>query len=87
MQNLRLAQGKIPFRRQRAGFFVKGLHHPAGNLAAHGGSALFCILNGLHDLQWVCAFEQITAGARFKGVEDMLAIFINGQHQNLEGRA
>ena len=82
-------EGKPNERGARNGFygagpiaFVKVLEawRAAGDLAGHRGTAAGDLANGLEQLVFRRALEQITGRAGHQGLEHLFAVVINGEH-------
>ena len=65
------------------GGLLEALDDFAGDVAGHGRTAAMDVLDGAKEFFRRCGFEEVTGGAVGKGFEDLLGVFVNGEHDDL----
>src|SRR5436190_5555696 len=56
----------------------------AGDLHGHGRTADVNLLDGLDEFGWRHIFEEVTARATSQCIEDQIALFVGGEHEDLK---
>src|ERR1035437_5410914 len=65
---------------------IEILNDFAGDVPCHGRVAAMDIGNHVQNLRLRCPLQQVAAGARQQGVENLVAVLIDSQHEDLCGR-
>jgi len=65
---------------------LEGLNDFASDVGAHGRTASENLLQRFQELAAFCVFQHVAGGACGEGFENVIRIFVNGEHDELRVR-
>lgn len=86
IEDFLFALGKIFSGLRRGAGSLKGLGDFAGDVSGHGRTAAMNFANGFQQFGALGALEKVAVGAGGEGAEDIIGVFVDGEHDDLESR-